>query len=127
MQDEVIAVYEREEAISPLRDKLKKFSFEDLLKHPHFYYSLDEKGTDLQLIKEKFGDFDKIELIMKRRHKNGQITYDFFYVLDESSYVIYAIALDEKTPILLNSIYVQRSFKKFKQHLRRTYGAKFVN
>ena len=127
MQDEVIAVYEKVEDIYSFRDKLKQFSFGDLIKHPHFYYSLDEKGTDLQLIKEKFVEFDRIQLIVKRRHSNQKITHSFHYVLDDNSYIIYAVGLDEKKPFLLNAFYVQRSFKKFKQSLRKSYGTKFVN
>lgn len=106
MQDEIIAIYEKEEDIEPLREKLKKFSFDELIKHPHFYYSLAEKGTDLQFIKDKYKELNKVELVSKREHKNSRITCDFFYVLDDNSYIVYAIAIDEEKPVLLNAFYV---------------------
>ncbi len=127
MQDEIIAVYEKEEEIAPLREKLKVFSFGDLIKLPHFYYSLDEKITDLQFITNKFAEFDRIELIVKRKHKKSQKTnYDFYYHLDEGYYVIYSIDLDGNRAVLINAYYVQRNFKRYKEWLTRAYKDKLI-
>ncbi len=125
MQDEVVEVYEKEEDISPLRDRLKRFSFDDLVKHPHFYYSLDEKATDLNLIKDKFRYFDKIELVTRRKHgKSGKVNYDFYYHLENNYYIIYSIDLYAEIPILINAYYVERDFRKYKGWLVREYRNK---
>ena len=127
MQDEVIAIYEKEEEITLLRDRLKNFSFDELVKHPHFYYSLDEKGTDLNLIKEKYREFDKINLIVKIKHNNSQkISYNFYYHLENKYYALYSIDLNEPRPILINAYYVQRNFKRYKEWLVRAYRNKLI-
>lgn len=122
MHDEVIAVYEKEEDISSLRNRLKQFSFDDLIKHPHFYYSLDEKIIDLQFIKEKYKEFDKIKLITRRKHiKSQKISYDFYYQLDNNYYIIYSIDLNIEKPVLINDYYVERNFKRYKDWLIKDY------
>jgi len=128
MQDEVIAVYEKEEDISSLRDRLKQFSFDDLIKTPHFYYSLDEKGTDFNFIKDKFIEFERIRMVTRRKHgKSEKINYDFYYLLENNYYIIYAIDLNEARPILINAYYVERNFKRYKEWLIRAYIVKDIN
>ena len=122
MQDEIIAVYEKSEEIEKIVGRLKKFSFTDLQKTRHFEYSLMEKATDLNLLKYKFTEFGRIKLINKRKHKkSNKISYDFYYELEEDSYLLYAIALDESKPKLLNAFHVKRNFRKFRQKLIRSY------
>lgn len=127
MKDEVIAVFDKGEEILSLRNKLSKFTFDDLIKHAHFYYSIDEKGTDLQLIKEKFKEFDRIKLVTRRKHlESGKINYDFYYLLENNYYIIYAIDLDGEKPILINVLYVERNFKRYKDWLVRAYRNKLI-
>jgi len=126
MQDEVIAVYEKEEEIDKIILSLKQLTFKDLIKTPHFEYSAAEKATDLNLLKNTFTQFNRIKLINKRKHKNNKISYDLYYELDNKSYVLYAIALDEPKPKLLNAYHVQRNFKKFKKHLINAYKNKLI-
>jgi|SRR3989344_109106 len=127
MKDEVIAVFDKGEEILSLRNKLSKFTFDDLIKHSHFYYSIDEKGTDLQLIKEKFKEFDRIKLVTRRKHlESGKINYDFYYLLENNYYIIYAIDLDGEKPILINVLYVERNFKRYKDWLVRAYRNKLI-
>ena len=125
MHDEVIAVFENEDDILSLNEKLSKFAFDDLVKHPHFYYSLDEKGTNLQFIKDRFRDFDRIKMVTRRKHgKSGKINYDFYYLLDNNYYLIYAIDLNGEKPILINAYYVERNFKRYKDWLIKDYRKK---
>lgn len=122
MQDEIIAIYEKEEDIKKIVEKLKIFAFDELIKTSHFEYSILEKGTDINLLKREFTNFDKIKLINKRKHKSSErITYDFYYGLDDGSYILYALYLEEDKPKLLNAFRVQRNFKKFKQKLINAY------
>jgi hypothetical protein len=92
-----------------------------------FFDSIDEKGTDLQLIKEKFKEFDRIKLVTRRKHlESGKINYDFYYLLKNNYYIIYAIDLDGEKPILINALYVERNFKRYKDWLVRAYGNKLI-
>ncbi len=89
MQDEIIGVYEKEEEILKVTEKLKQFSFDDLIKTQHFEYSIVEKSTDISLLKNKFHEFDRIKLINERKHKtNNKISYDFYYELEDGSYIL---------------------------------------
>ncbi|MBS3098919.1 hypothetical protein J4462_01770 [Candidatus Pacearchaeota archaeon] len=127
MQDEIIAVYEKRNEIEKIVEKLKQLSFEDLQKTLHLEYSLAEKATDLNLLKQKFTEFNRIKLINKRKHKKaGKFSYDFYYELDDGSYILYAITLEESKPKLLNAFHVQRNFRKFRQILMRAYKNVFL-
>ncbi|VVB77908.1 Uncharacterised protein [uncultured archaeon] len=77
--DAIIEVYEKEEDISKIVSNIERFSFDDLIKTNHFYYSLDEKGTDINVLRDGFREFSRIKLINKRKHRNGKISYDFYY------------------------------------------------
>ena len=76
--DEIIEVYEKEETISKIVSEINRFSFDDFTKKPHFYYSLDEKGSDIILLESMFKEFNRVKLVNKRRHRNGKISYDFY-------------------------------------------------
>ena len=127
MHDETIEIYEKEDEISKLREKLDNFSFEDLIKSDHFYYSLDEKGTDINILKENFEKFEKIKLVNKRKHKNGKISYDFYYELEDGTYLVYGLTFDNAAkPTLLNGFKVDRNFKHFKKNLLKAYKNQLI-
>jgi hypothetical protein len=123
--DEIIEVYEKEESISKIVLGINKFSFDDLIKTDHFYYSLDEKSSDINFIKDKFKEFHRIKLVNKRKHRNQKLSYDFYYELDNGFYLLYSIALENK-PILLNAFLVNRNFKEFKKNLLKAYKNKII-
>jgi len=89
MFDKIVGVYEKEDDIFSLISQLelKEIDFDNLIKPKHFYYSIDEKGTDLNLLKTTLSEFNKIKLVCKRKHKNGKISYDFYYELDDGTYI----------------------------------------
>jgi len=120
MHDDISAVYEKEDDIKKINERLVGFSFDELKKTSHFYYSLEEKNTDINLLKENFRDFEKIKLIVKRKHKNGKSSYDFYYELEEWAYLVYGISFEE-VPVLLNGFKVDRNFKHFKKQLMKNY------
>jgi len=125
MQDEIIDTYEKESEIKPLIDKLKKFSFKDFIKRQHFYYSALQKDTDIKFIEKNFTEFNKIRLVQKRKHKNGKISYDFYYELEDETYIIYSIAFEVK-PLLINAFHVNRNFKNFKKRLLKAYKKQLI-
>jgi len=118
-EDKIKEVYNKEEDISKIIELLKPFSFNNLKKTSHFYHSLDEKATDISILKENFKDFERIRLINKREHRNGEISYDLYYEMD-LGYLVYCIKLD-KVPVLLNGFHVKRDLKKFREHLLRKF------
>ena len=127
MQDEIIAVYKKEEEIKKITNRLKTHSFEDLIKTKHFYYSIDEKGANLNFLNEKFKEFERIKIIIKRKHKNSnKTTYDFYYELNDRTYLLYAIALDEPKYLLINAFHVDRNFKRFKKWLINAYKDQLI-
>lgn len=128
MKDEITEIYEKEEDISKLTTKLVNFSFNDLIKTDHFYYSIAEKATDINLLKENFRKFEKVRLVSKRKHKNGEISYDFYYELANGTYLVFGIRFDEKydKPILLNGFKVDRNFKHFKKSLLKAYKKQLI-
>jgi hypothetical protein len=120
MEDEIIEVLESAEDISEFVKKLIGISFDSMKKTSHFFYSLDEKGTEIEILKENFILHEKIKMINKRKHRNNNITYDFYYELDDGTYLLYCIALEE-IPILLNAYHVRRNFNQFKKSLIKAY------
>ncbi len=84
MRDEIAEIYDKEEDVTLIVERLKHFSFENLYKTPHFYYSVEEKGTNMHFLKEKFAELDRIKLIVKRKHRtSGKMSYDFYYALED--------------------------------------------
>lgn len=120
MPDDILEIYEKEEDIKKINERLVGFSFDDLKKTFHFYYSIEEKNTDINLLKENFRDLEKIKLIIKRKHKNGKSSYDFYYELEEGTYLVYGISFEDM-PVLLNGFKVDRNFKHFKKQLMKNY------
>jgi len=128
MPEIINELYEKEEEIVKFTLKLANFSFDDLIKADHFYYSLDEKGTDITLLKDNFRKFEKVKLVSERKHKNGKISYDFYYELEDGTYLVYGIAFDGEynKPILLNGFKVNRNFKHFKKNLLKAYKKQLI-
>ncbi len=125
MQDEIIKIYTKKEDIEVFVKKLKKFSFDDLIKTNHFEFSAVQKNTDVNLLKEKFKEFERISLMQKRKHKIGNITYDFYYKLDDGTYLLFAIAFRETAkPFLINGFHVKRDFEQFKEKITKAYESK---
>ena len=125
MYDETIEVYEKE-AMSEFIKKIKNIDFDKIVKSEHFLYSVDEKNTDVEELRENFGEFEKIKIVQKRKHKNGNISYDFYYELEDKTYLIYSIGFEEK-PILINGFHVKRNFEHFKKALMKAYKDRLVS
>jgi len=125
-KEEILEIYDKKEEIDKIVERLKKFRFEDFIKTDHFYYSLEEKNTDINFIKDNFEKFNLISLVNKRKHKNEKISYDFYYELEDGTYILYAIALDEEKPVLFNAFHVIRNFKQFRKNLIKAYKDKLI-
>ena len=80
------------------------------------------------MLKENFRKFEKVKLVSERKHKNEKISYDFYYELDDGTYLVYGIAFDDKygNPILLNGFRVDRNFKHFKKNLLKAYKKQLI-
>ena len=62
--EEIIAVITKKEEIQKIVDKFRNYSFSDLKKREHYYYSLYQKNTDEQQIIDTFVEFERIEMII---------------------------------------------------------------
>lgn len=114
-------IIDKKEEINKLIDRLKLFSFNALIKHPHYEYSLLEKNTDEEMIKETYDEFDLIKLIKKRISPNGKVSYDLFYELDDNTFVVIAISFQTSPPTIINAFHAKRDFKKFRKSLSKNY------
>jgi predicted molibdopterin-dependent oxidoreductase YjgC len=127
MEEGIVEVYEKEEEIKKLTEKLSKFSFDELKKTDHFFYSINEKGTNTNFLKENFSEIEKVKLVSKRKHRNGKISYDFYYELENGTYLMYGISFEEGIPTLLNGFKVDRNFRHFKKSLLKSYKKNLFN
>lgn len=105
--------------------KLKKYSFNQLVKRKHYYDSLDEKNTDEEFIKNTYSKFDNIELIFYRKRKDGRFNYDLYYRNENNTYTIFCIIIDNP-PILINAFPVYRKFENYLEHIKHKYPDKIV-
>ena len=58
--------------------------------------------------------------------KSTSVSYDFYYGLEDGTYLIYGIYFEE-IPILLNGFKVDRNFKNFKKQLIKNYRKYFID
>jgi len=114
-EDEYIEkMYVREEDITLIVNKMKKYSFEDYIKPPHYELSLLSKGTDEQELKEIYYKFELIRLIMLRKRKSGYENYDIHYEIDNGNYALFAIHFEEgQRPKMDNAFIANKIFKYF--------------
>src|SRR3989344_4375942 len=119
--EEIIAVYTKKEDIQIIIEKFKKYSFKELKKRDHYYFSLYAKNTDEKDIIHMYPHFEKIELIMKRKRRDGRVNYDIFYEKDDGTFIVYAIHLDTIPPWLINAYPTNRNFKLFKKFVIKKY------
>ena len=115
-------ILDKKEDIGKIAHKLKNIPFKKLIKHPHYEYSLLEKNTDEKLIKEIYPKFDLIKLIKKRIRSNGKISYDFYYELENGTFIIMILSFQTSPPTIINGFHAKRDFKKFKKSLSKHYG-----
>jgi hypothetical protein len=120
-------IYLKEEEIEIIIDKIKKHSFEDYIKTPHYDLSLLSKGIDEEKLKEIYPRFEYIKLIMLRKRKNGYENYDVHYELDKGNYALFAIHFEEgKRPIMNNAFIANKIFKNFLKSVVKRYGKEMI-
>lgn len=124
--EEIIAVITKKEEIQKIVDKFRKYSFLDLKKKEHYYYSLYQKNTDEQQLIDIFVEFGRIDMIMKRERKGGVYNYDIFYKMDDGTYVLYAINFDTAPPSVINAYPVERNFEQFKKYTIKRYWRQMI-
>jgi len=114
-------ILDKKEDIKLIINKLKNISFKELIKHSHYEYSLLEKNTDEKSIEETYPKFDLIKLIKKRVRPNNKVSYDFYYELNEETFVIIVLSFQTSPPTIINCFHAKRNFKKFKENLLKYY------
>ena len=125
MENEIIAIFKKEEDIKKITDRLKNYSFDNLKKHPHFEFSIMEKLTDLAKIKETFSKFELVKTIELRRNKLNQEHYSLNYELEDGTFVVLSVFFEADKPVILNGFHAQTSYKRFEKSLSKNYASKF--
>ncbi len=125
MSTQIISVLTKKEDIRKIIDKIKVYSFEELERHPHFEFSILEKLTDLNKIKETFSKFELIKSIEIRENDKKQRHYSLNYELTDGTYVVIAFLLEDK-PIIINGFHVSRNYRNFEKSLRKNYSEKLI-
>lgn len=124
MKTKVIAIFTKEGDINRITEKLKDISFESIPKHNHFEFSLIEKLTDIDKLKETFPKFNLVKSIELRENEKGQKYYSLNYELEDKTFIVLVLIIE---PILLiNGFHADKNYKKFEQSLRKNYATKFV-
>ncbi len=124
--EEIIAVITNKEEIQKIIDKFREYSFLDLIKREHYFYSLYQKNTDEQLLIDTFVEFNRVDMIMKRERKGGVCNYDIFYKMDDGTYVLYAINFDTTPPSVINAYPVERNYEQFKKYVIKKYWQQMI-
>lgn len=124
-EDEIIFVYIKKEEIEKIISRLKRYSFNQLIKRGHYYDSLYEKNTNEEFIKDTYIKFKNIELIFYRKRKDGRFNYDLFYRNDDDTYTVFCIIIDDP-PVLINAFPVDRKFDNYLEHIKHKYPDKIV-
>ena len=127
MKEEIIIPVNDKKEFERLKEKIKKYSFKQLPKRePHYTDSLLQKDTDEKELEEYFTQFDKIKKIDFRKRKSNWNNYDFYYELDDGTFILYAIKLDVTPPMIINAFHAHTNFKNFLKHLLKKYGKEVV-
>ena len=121
----ILAIYTKEEDINEIVEKIKHLNFDDIEKHSHFEFSISEKLTDINKLKQTFSKFELIKSIELRENEKKQKYYSFNYELEDSTFVVLSLVLNPK-PLLINGFHVSRNYKQFEKSLRKNYSSKFI-
>ena len=92
----------------------------------HYHISVAEKNTDEKLLKEYFTKTEKIKMIFYRKRENNYNNYDFYYLKEDGTYILYSINLEKEPPELINAYPVERNFDKFKKAIIKRYAKQLV-
>lgn len=97
-----------------------------LSKSRHFEFSVLEKATDENLLRETFPKFKLIQSIEFRENKRGEKYYGFNYELEDGTFVVFVLTLNKMPPMIINAYYKNKNYKRFEKSLRKNYGNKFI-
>lgn len=126
MKIKILAIYKKDEEIQKILDRIKNYSFDDFVKHTHFEFSVLEKATDENLLRETFSKFELIKSVELRENKRGEKYYGFNYEIEGGTFVVIVLALDKTPPVILNGYHKNRNYKRFEKSLRKKYGKRFI-
>lgn len=126
MKIKIISILKKEEEIKRIINKIKNYSFDNLRKHSHFEFSVLEKATDENMLKETFPKFELIKTIELRENELGERHYSFNYELPNGTFVMIAFALDYEPPMIINGYHVKTNYREFEKSLKKNYKDKFI-
>ena len=126
MKTKIISIFKKEEEIRKIVENIKGYSFDELYKHSHLDFSIMEKLTDMEMIRKTFPRFELIRSVELRENEKKESHYSFNYELEDGTYIVISMVLDNDNPFVINAFHVQRNYQRFEQSLRKNYYYKFV-
>jgi len=124
METKIISIYTKKEDIKKITTNFKEKSFDSLKKHPHLEFSIMEKATDIELIKQTYSKFDTIKHIELRENAKGQKYYSINYELEDKTYIVIGISNDFN--LVINAFHGKTNYKRFIKRLRKNYKNRFI-
>ena len=126
MKTKILAIYKNESEIKKIVDKIRDYSFDNFIRHSHFEFSLMEKATDQDLLRETFPKFELIKTIELRENERGEKHYGINYELSDGTFVVLVLALGKIPLMILNGYHKNMNYKRFEKSLRKYYQDKFI-
>jgi len=126
MKTKILAIYKNESEIKKIVDKIRDYSFDNFIRHSHFEFSLMEKATDEDLLRETFPKFELIKTIELRENERGEKHYGINYELSDGTFVVLVLALGKIPLMILNGYHKNMNYKRFEKSLRKYYQDKFI-
>jgi len=126
MKTKILAIYKNESEIKKIVDKIRDYSFDNFIRHSHFEFSLMEKATDEDLLRETFPKFELIKTIELRENERGEKHYRINYELSDGTFVVLVLALGKIPLMILNGYHKNMNYKRFEKSLRKYYQDKFI-
>ncbi len=126
MKSYIVSVFKKEEEIKRIIENIRKYSFDELNRHPHFELSVMEKLANINEIKETYPKFELVKSIELRENEKGQKYYSLNYELDDGTFIVLSLVLEREKPLIINAFHVNRNYKKFEKSLKKNYSRKFI-
>ncbi len=121
MKIRILKIIVKKEEIEEITNLIKEFKFDAIDKLPHFEFSIMQKLTDEDLLKETFQKFELIKSIELRENERKQQYYSINYELGDGTFVVISISFEKGKPLIINGFHAKRDYKKFEKYLRKRF------
>lgn len=129
--NEEIAGMLSEKNVEAVKAILRKYPFQKLKKPWHYKFSILEKDTDEEKLKNVYEQYDRIDTVLLRTKTKGNkklISYDIYYTPDEGEicYLSLAMNLLSEPPILFNGYFENKDYNNFRKRVLKRYAKSMI-